>query len=121
MLLHAPRQRHVIVFGPAPQWVEQQHGPAVATLDETLVGVLHQEGMAVVDGVTQLEGKYGICRETERCCQTGENTLIIIMETNLHKTVFIAFIEFLLKLTPQQCYKQRLMDITHKSFNNHIT
>lgn len=60
MLLHSPGQRHIIVLGPTSQWVEQQNRPAVASLDETLVGVLHQKSMAVVDWVAQLEGKYSI-------------------------------------------------------------
>lgn len=60
MLLHSPRQRHVIVLGPTSQWVEQEHGPTVATLDETLVGVLHQKSVTVVDWVSKLKGKYGI-------------------------------------------------------------
>lgn len=60
MLLHSPRQRHVIVLGPTSQWVEQQDWAAVASLDETLVGVLHQESMAVVDWVAELEGEHSV-------------------------------------------------------------
>ena len=62
MLLHPPVQRDVVVLGPAAQRVQQQDGPTVATLQEALVGVLHQEGVAVVDRVTQLEGEDGVWR-----------------------------------------------------------
>lgn len=63
VLLHSPRQRHIIVLGPTSQRVEQQDRPTVASFDETLVGVLHQECMAVMDRVAELEGKYGIWME----------------------------------------------------------
>lgn len=60
VLLHSPGQRHIIVLGPTTQWVKEQNRPAVASLEETLVGVLHQESMAVVDWVAELEGEYSI-------------------------------------------------------------
>ena len=60
MLLHPPVQRDVVVLGPAAQRMEQENGPTVATLQQPLVGVLHQEGVAVVDRVTQLEGEDGV-------------------------------------------------------------
>lgn len=67
VLLHPPRQRHVVVLGPAAQRVQQQDGPAVAALDQTLLSVLHQKGVAVVDWVTELEGKDGVYkRENEK-------------------------------------------------------
>lgn len=40
--------------------MKQQDGPAVAPLDQTPVGVLHQESVTVVDRVAELESKYGI-------------------------------------------------------------
>lgn len=52
VLPHAPGQRHVVVLGPTPERMEQQHGPTVAPLDEALVGVLHQQGVTVVHRVT---------------------------------------------------------------------
>ena len=64
VLLHAPLQRHVVVLGPAPQWVQQEDRLAVAPLHQPPVGVLHQEGVAVVDGVPQLEGEDGVCGRT---------------------------------------------------------
>lgn len=60
MLLHSPGQWHIVVLGPTSQWVEQQNGPAVASLDETLVGILHQKSVAIVDWVAELEGEYSI-------------------------------------------------------------
>lgn len=60
VLLHSPRQWHIIVLSPTSQWVEQQHRPTVATLDETFVGVLHQKSVTVVDWVAELKGKNGI-------------------------------------------------------------
>lgn len=63
MLLHAPLQRHVVVFGPAAQRVEEQDRVLVAALQQTPFGVLHQQGVPVVDRVTQLEGKDGIWQE----------------------------------------------------------
>lgn len=63
VLLHPPVQRHVVVLGPASQRVEEQDRPAVAALEETLVGVLHQKSVAVVDRVAELEGKDGILKK----------------------------------------------------------
>lgn len=60
VLLHSPGQRHIVVLGPTSQRVEQQNRPAVTSLDETLVGVLHQKSVAVVDWVAELEGEYSI-------------------------------------------------------------
>lgn len=64
MLLHPPVQRHVIIFGPAAQWVQQEYWILVASLQETALGVLHQQGVTIVDGVTQLECKYRIYRDS---------------------------------------------------------
>lgn len=63
MLLHSPRQRHIIILSPPSEWVEQEHRPAVASLNQTLVGVLHKKSVAVVDWVAELEGKYSIWME----------------------------------------------------------
>lgn len=58
VLLHPPVQRHVVILGPAAQRVEQQDWAAVAALDQTLVGVLHQESVTIVDWVPELERKH---------------------------------------------------------------
>lgn len=63
MLLHAPVQRHVVLLGPAPQRVEEQDRVLVAALQQATLGVLHQQGVPVVDRVAQLEGKDGIWQE----------------------------------------------------------
>lgn len=60
VLLHSPGEGHVIVLGPPSQRVQQQDRPAVAPLDQTPVGVLHQESVTVVDWVAELESKYSI-------------------------------------------------------------
>jgi hypothetical protein len=44
--------------------VQQQHGCLVAALQQPSLSVLHQEGVAVVDGVPQLEGEDGVCGRT---------------------------------------------------------
>lgn len=62
MLFHAPVQRYIILFGPATQRVQQQHRLFVASLQQTTLSVLHQERMAVVHRITQLECKNGICK-----------------------------------------------------------
>lgn len=66
VLLHPPRQRHVVVFGPASQRVEQQDGPAVAALHQPLLGVLHEQGVAVMDRVPELEGEHRVCTRRRR-------------------------------------------------------
>lgn len=63
VLLHPPFQRHVIIFGPASQRVQQEYRVLVASLEQTALSVLHQEGVSIVDRVTQLECEYGICGE----------------------------------------------------------
>lgn len=66
VLLHPPGQRHIVILGPSSQWVEQQHGSSVASLDEALVGVLHQKSMAVVDWVAELKCKHGVWRKEKK-------------------------------------------------------
>lgn len=63
MLLHPPPQRHVIIFGPAAEGVQEEDWVLVASLQQAALGVLHQQGVTVVDRVTQLECKYSIYRE----------------------------------------------------------
>jgi hypothetical protein len=60
MLFHPPFQRYVIVLGPAPKRVEQEDWVLVTPLQEPAAGVLHQEGMTIVDRIAQLECKHGI-------------------------------------------------------------
>ena len=40
--------------------MQEQHGVLVPSLDELPATVLHQEGVSVVHGVTQLEGEHGV-------------------------------------------------------------
>lgn len=82
MLLHSHVERHVILFGPASQWVQQQNWfsetsffqqPAsrILQIKEKKLGLanvgtdfglvhLHEKGVSVVNGVAELEGKNGI-------------------------------------------------------------
>lgn len=62
MLLHPPVQGHVVILGPAAEWVQEEDGVLVASLQQAALGVLHQQGVTVVDGVAQLECKHGIWR-----------------------------------------------------------
>lgn len=63
MLLHPPVQGHVVILGPAAERVQEEDGVLVASLQQAALGVLHQQGVTVVDGVAQLECKHGIWRE----------------------------------------------------------
>lgn len=66
VLLHAPVQRHVVIFGPAPKRMQEEDWILVAAFQQAALGVLHEQGVAVVDRVAQLEGKYGIWGRTWR-------------------------------------------------------
>lgn len=67
MLLHAPIQRHIILFSPPSEWVQEQHRFLVATLQQSPPGVLHQERVAVVHRIPQLEGEDYICKKGGGC------------------------------------------------------
>lgn len=41
--------------------MQEEDGILIATFQQAALGVLHEQGVAVVDGVAQLEGKYSIC------------------------------------------------------------
>ena len=72
VLLHAPLQWHVVVLSPAAERVKEQDGVAIAALKEPALGVLHQQGVPVVDRVAQLEGKDGIWQKrTQKVNITG--------------------------------------------------
>lgn len=71
VLLHAPLQRDIIVLGPAPQGVQQEHGVLVAPLQELAPRVLHEQGVPVVHGVAQLEGEDGIWKGKVRGSQAS--------------------------------------------------
>mmetsp|Transcript_111651 Transcript_111651/g.249466 ORF Transcript_111651/g.249466 Transcript_111651/m.249466 type:complete len:275 (+) Transcript_111651:583-1407(+) len=55
MLGHARVQRHIVVLRPTAQWRQPEHGLLVALRLQLRGGILHQEGMAVVHRVAQLE------------------------------------------------------------------
>ncbi len=40
--------------------MKQQHGVLVPTCEKLSVGILHQQSMAIVNGIAQLEGIHGI-------------------------------------------------------------
>mmetsp|Transcript_128356 Transcript_128356/g.273695 ORF Transcript_128356/g.273695 Transcript_128356/m.273695 type:complete len:248 (+) Transcript_128356:699-1442(+) len=60
MLTHARVERHIVVLGPAAQWRQPEHGLLEALRLQLLGGILHQEGMAIVHRVAQLEDEDGI-------------------------------------------------------------
>lgn len=60
VLLHADGKWHIIGLGPASERVKEQHRVLEPTLEELAASVLHEEGVAIVDWVAQLEGVHGI-------------------------------------------------------------
>eukprot|EP00054_Salpingoeca_dolichothecata_P038006 m.12627 g.12627 ORF g.12627 m.12627 type:complete len:347 (+) comp8144_c0_seq1:485-1525(+) len=60
VLAHAHSKWDIIGLSPATQRMEQQSGIFKSTLLELSACVLHEQSVAVMDGVTQLEGVHGI-------------------------------------------------------------
>ena len=60
MLQHTSVERDVVILGPAAERMQQKHGVLEAAIKQILMCLLHEQGMAIVDGITQLEGIHGI-------------------------------------------------------------
>ena len=60
MLLHSPAQGNIIGLCKPSQRVEQQDGVLVAHLKKAATGVGHQQCVAIVHGITELEGEHCI-------------------------------------------------------------
>lgn len=55
MLLHSGIKRSIVFFGPSSQGVEQENGVLVTLGEELVSGVVQQEDVSVVEGVSDLE------------------------------------------------------------------
>lgn len=66
MLLHSPVERNVVSFGVTAQRVQQQNGVLVAHVQQPPSGVGHQQRVAVVHGVSQLECEHSVRLQVPR-------------------------------------------------------
>jgi len=60
MLLHAGTKRYIIIFAPSTEGVEEEDRVFVSLSDEVFSGLLEEEAMSIMEGVSNLEGKDGI-------------------------------------------------------------
>lgn len=61
MLLHAPSEWNIILFSVATQRMEQEDRILVSHVKQAATSVGHEQGVAVVHRVPQLEGKHRVC------------------------------------------------------------
>lgn len=81
MLLHAPIEWYVVGLGPSTERVEEEDWFLVTTFFQLLGGVGHQEGVAVVDWVTELEDEDGISAELFEASTELERGLSVLVHT----------------------------------------
>jgi hypothetical protein len=60
MLGHSGSKRDIIIFAPSTEGVEEEDGVLVALGNEVKSGLLEEEAMSVMEGVSDLEGEDGI-------------------------------------------------------------
>ncbi len=60
MLVDAYWEWDIVILGPATERVEQEDWILPSILDQAAVGILHQQGVAVMDWVAKLERVNGI-------------------------------------------------------------
>lgn len=60
VLLHPPEQWDIVGLGVSPQGVQQEDRVLEPHLQQAPAGVVHEEGVPVVDGIPQLEGEHGV-------------------------------------------------------------
>ena len=81
VLLHSDVEWDVVVFGPAAQRVEEQGWPLEALGPELFVRVRHEQGVAIVHWVTELEGEDGIGFTRLELCLELERGLSVLIQT----------------------------------------
>jgi hypothetical protein len=60
MLLDSGTKRNIVILAPSTEGVEEEDGVLVALGNEVKSGLLEEEAMSVMEGVSHLEGKDGI-------------------------------------------------------------
>lgn len=65
MLLHSDISGDIIILNPSTKRVEKEDGVLVSSLDELFSGVLKEEAVTVVEGVSNLEGIDSISSELD--------------------------------------------------------
>lgn len=60
MLLHAGTKRNIVIFAPSSEGVEEEDRVLVSLLDKVFSGLLKEEAMSIMEGVSNLEGEKGI-------------------------------------------------------------
>jgi hypothetical protein len=61
MLLHTPLKRYIVCLGVAPKWMKKQDRVLITHIKQPSPGIGHEESMAVVYRIPQLESKHCIC------------------------------------------------------------
>ncbi len=70
VLLHPDRKRHVVVLCPTPERVEQEDRVGVAAGLQLAAAVAHQQSVAVVDGISELDKERKLHINPSRKIQT---------------------------------------------------
>jgi len=60
MLLDSGAERDIVIFAPSTEGVEEEDRVFVSLLDEVFSGLLEEEAMSIMEGVSNLEGEEGI-------------------------------------------------------------
>ena len=60
MLLHALKERNIVVLAPATEGMEEEDGVLVSELEELFAGILEEEDMSIMERVAHLEGVDGV-------------------------------------------------------------
>jgi len=55
MLFHSSVKRCIVFLGPSSQWVQEENRVLVTFLEQLLSGVVQQENVTIVKGVSDLE------------------------------------------------------------------
>lgn len=81
VLLHSPLEWDIIGLGPATEGVEEENWLLVTALFQLLGGVSHEQSMAIVDWVSELEDKDGIGAELFESGSELEWGLSVLVES----------------------------------------
>jgi len=81
VLLHSPLEWDIIGLGPATEGVEEEDWLLVTALLQLLGGVSHEQSMAIVDWVSELEDKDGISAELFESGSELEWGLSVLVES----------------------------------------